>query len=281
MLCLGSPGRDIKGPCWETSRFPLRLHWKVLGSFTFCFLYWNPLTSWYPHGFVNSPNRNKYTSVYNLTPKFRKQWVGWTSGRGIGSFSLPGSLIIDQWRREQRWAGHFCSWSKRWSPFSLCLLVMWSVKPGNPFCSQIDYSAVSAVDLSFEDEGLLLRWSSVVEWTLSSLTEMLPHQPSLPFLVHRKAHFYSLMHSHLLTISASFNLITFTYKYKYKYFCFPSLACFLLPPPPRFPAESVTMLCMPSSHGWQWDWWSFQVSVPLRSRFFSLYLKFSSPRSLR
>lgn len=138
---------------------------------------------------------------------------------------------------------------------------MWSVKPGNPFCSQIDYSAVSAVDLSFEDEGLVLWWSSVVEWTLSSLTEMLPHQPSLPFLVHQKAHFYSLMHSHLLTISASFNLITFTYKYKYKYFCFPSLACFLLPPPPRFPAESVTMLCMPSSHGWQWDWWSFQVST--------------------
>lgn len=45
------------------------------------------------------------------------------------------------------------------------------------------------------------------------------------------------------------------------YFCFPSLACFLLPPPPRFPAENVTVLCMPSSHGWQWDWWAFQVST--------------------
>lgn len=45
------------------------------------------------------------------------------------------------------------------------------------------------------------------------------------------------------------------------YFCFPSLACFLLPPPPHFPAENVTVLCMPSSHGWQWDWWAFQVST--------------------
>lgn len=122
---------------------------------------------------------------------------------------------------------------------------MWSVKPGNPFCFQIDYSAVSAVDLSFEDEGLVLWWSSVVEWTLSSLTEMLPHQPSLPFLVHRKTHFYSLMHSHLLTISASFNLITFTYKYKYKYFCFPSLACFYCPLPLVFqPRVSLCYACL-------------------------------------
>lgn len=68
------------------------------------------------------------------------------------------------------------------------------------------------------------------------------------------------MHSHLLTISASFSMITFIYKYKYKYFCFPSLTCVLLPPPPSFPAENVTTLCLPSSQGRQWDWWTLQVS---------------------